>query len=116
MAAKSKAARLFDLFGGVVALERATDLDKSVISRWDSKGKRGNGGVIPPQYNAVILEAARDVATKRAAIMDIPKVDWLGLVARCLEPNACPCCKRTLEAGMGLDKKISKTLRAAGLA
>ena len=87
-----------------------------MISRWQSKGKRGNGGIIPPQYNGVILEAAREVGTKRAAIMEIPKVDWLGLVAGCLEPNACPCCKRTLEAGMGIDKRISKALRAAGLA
>lgn len=113
---KSKVRKLFDLFGGVVAIERATALDKSVISRWDSKGRRGNGGIIPPQHNAVILTAARAVAAKRAAILEIPAHDFLGLVAQCLEPNACPCCKRTLETGMGLDKKITKALRAAGLA
>lgn len=80
----TRAGELIAAFGGVNALAREIGVDKAVVSRWPSSGRRGKHGRVPPEYNAAILEAAQ----RR-------RVD----VTPYLDANVCPCCQQPLEPG-----------------
>ncbi len=81
---QSKATRLKALFGNARRLSQMTGIHESLISRWDSTGDRGGHGVIPPQFNAEILEGADRAGVPRSALADL------------LEPDICPTCKQAM--------------------
>ncbi|MBA1159351.1 hypothetical protein [Microvirga mediterraneensis] len=89
----TKARRLFELFDGVGKLAAELGVSKSVVSRWDSEGKRGNHGSVPTHYNLRVMEAAKRVGLDLYA------------VSACLDERICPCCKRPLDAGMTFNRR-----------
>lgn len=103
----TKARRLFELFDGVGKLATELGVSKSVVSRWDSEGKRGNHGSVPTHYNLRVMDAAKRLALD------------LHAVSACLDERICPCCKRPLDAGMTFDKRyllgVITSLREGGV-
>lgn len=95
----SKAERLFRLFddadarSGMRRLAERIGVHRTVLARWalpiDGK-KRGGGGRVPPEYNARILEAARELQLQLAAVADL------------LEPDVCPACGQPMPDGRKL--------------
>lgn len=73
--------------GGNKNLAAAIGVDPAVISRWNSTGKRGNFGNIPPQYNQRIVEACDARGIERRFLHDI------------LDDQVCPCCGQALPVG-----------------
>lgn len=54
------AKRIIELFGGVRPLARELDTDPSVVCRWAlPKERRGQGGLIPAEYQGRILKLAK---------------------------------------------------------
>lgn len=87
----TKTRDLVHLFGGenkVLAAE--IGVDASLISRWHTSGK------VPSHHNHKIIEAARRLG------LDMVQV------SACLERHQCPCCKRPLEPGQVLDRRLIK--------
>jgi hypothetical protein len=89
----NRAAILIGLFGGVSRLSADTDLDPATVSRWASFGPRGGNGRVPPQFNAVIMDAGR-----RRGIAP-------NKIKACLETDACPCCRQKMPASV--DRRFS---------
>lgn len=90
---RTKAGNLYRLFGGAANLAEDLAVDLAVLSRWNSKGKRGHHGRVPTRYNPQIMDAA----ARRG--LDLKKVQ------ACLEPNTCPCCGHPLEPGAIIDPR-----------
>jgi len=97
---ESKARKLFRLFGGVNKLAAELGVSKSVISRWDSHGIRGNRGRVPTHYNMRVMERAK------ALEIDLHEVSTT------LDEHTCPCCKRPLEPGFVIDKRYLRAVLA----
>ena len=96
----TKAARLFGLFGSRTKLAEELGVDKSVVSRWNVHGKRGNYGRVPTHYNMKIMERAQALGLD------------LHAVSETLDEHTCPCCKRPLEPGMTIDKRYLRQVLA----
>jgi|VirMetMinimDraft_7_1064189.scaffolds.fasta_scaffold00089_32 hypothetical protein len=79
--------------GGNKNLAAAIGVSPAVISRWNSTGKRGNFGNIPPQYNQRIVEACDANKISRSLLHDI------------LDGQVCPCCGQALPTGQFLEAR-----------
>jgi len=73
--------------GGIANLARVLDIEHATISRWNSTGKRGKHGNIPPEFNARIVAAADEHGIPRAALQGI------------LDCQTCPTCGQALPEG-----------------
>lgn len=96
----TKAGRLFVLFMGITNLAAELGVHKSVVSRWNRHGSRGNHGRVPSHYNIRIMEAAKRLG------LDLHEV------SQCLDEHVCPCCKRPLEPGFVIDKRYLREVLA----